>query len=402
MNPYDYFDKICLVNLDNRPDRLERAKVELERAGIWDRVLRVPGIYLPDNPSRGNHLAHANCIKSAIDAGARNVLILEDDIEWLEDPLLFKRVVPELTDWDLLYLGVNTEKDCYQVSRHLAKLNFAYATHAYAINKNMFEKILAINEDPNTIHNDVRMCEEIIPYYNCYQTIPMLAGQRSDYSDLQKMVMTSNPVFIQRFQEHLKPMGFLTAEPTFVTFITPTVGRRTLQRTIDSIIRQHDWDWKSIVMFDGRDINFSTDNDHVSVTSCERKNHAGLVRNEAMKLVTTDWIAFVDDDDWIELDYIETLKQFSKYDVVIFTYKDVSNGNIQPPLGGDSDFKSGNVGISFSVKTDFIIKNNIQFREGPLEDFDFLDQCRSKGATYKVTHLIKYFVGKRGEWRENV
>lgn len=402
MNPFDYFDRIFCINLDSRLDRWNKVQIEFEKAGIFDRVERMSAMDIPDNPAMGNHLSHALCIREGIKSGANNILIFEDDIEWLDNPLLLKRIIPELTDWDILYLGVNTEKDCNQVSRHLARLSFAYSTHAYAINKSLFEKILAISEDPNTDHNDVRITKEIIPYYKCYATIPLLAGQRNGYSDIQKDNTSYNSIFLRRFEDHLKTLWFPTAEPTFVTFVTPTIGRKTLQRAVDSVIRQHDWDWKHIVMFDGREINFSSDNDHVLVTSCERKNSAGLTRNEAMKLVTTDWIAFLDDDDWLETDYIENLKRYTNYDIVIFTYRDVVNNNTQPPIDGERDFRAGNVGISFAIKTDFVIKHNIQFCSGGMEDFDFLDQCRSAGATYIKTNLIKYFVGGRGEWRENV
>lgn len=401
MNPYDFFDSIYCINLDRRTDRWGEAVQEFKKAVIENKVTRISAVDLPDNPSKGNHLSHARALRDAKEKGARNCLIFEDDIEWINDPLLFKRVVPEIPhDYGIIYLGVNTERDCYQISRHLAKLTFAFSTHAYAINSNMFDKMIELNEDPTTIHNDVRICNEIIPNYNCFQTIPFLAGQRNDYSDIQKTQINSNPIFIQRFEEHLKPMWFPVAEPTFVTFITPTLGRPTLSRTINSIINQQDWDWKSVVMFDGKEPNYSTDNDHIIVTRTADHLGAGQVRNEAMKLVTTDWIAFVDDDDWLELDYIDTLKQYCKYDIVIFTYKDVKTGNVQPPIDSESSFRFGNVGISFAVKTDFLIKNNIKFREVPCEDYHFLDDCRNAGASYINTHLIKYWVGGRGEWQE--
>jgi len=400
MGPFDYFDKIYCINLDSRPDRWELAKEEFQKACILDRVERFSAVAMPENPARGNHLSHAQCIRKAKEAGAKNVLIFEDDIEWLDNPLELKRVIPELKEWDLLYLGVNTERVCYQESYHLARLTFAYSTHAYAINNTLFDTLIELNEDPKTLHNDVRMSDEIVPKYKCYATIPLLAGQRKSFSNVMNTVMDSNPVFLSRFKDNLVTKQFPVAEPTFVTFIIPTMGRSTLARTVDSIIAQSAWNWKAIVMFDGRDPNYSTTNDHVSIYKREQKGHAGLVRNDAMKYVTTDWIAFVDDDDWVTDDYVHTLMRYANdYDVVIFSYKDVTNGNVQPP-SSHRDFVYCNVGISFAVRTDFVIRNNIQFPAFSTEDFGFLDACRKAGARYILTHEIKYLVGGIGGWRE--
>ncbi len=397
LNPFSCFDKIYCINLDSRPDRWELVQKEFAKADILDLVERFPAIEIPDNPSKGNHLSHAACIRMAKESGARNVLIFEDDLEWLDDPLVLKRAIHQLPeDWDLFYLGVNIERPAFQVDYHIAKLTFAYSTHAYAINSNMFDLLIELNEDPKTIHNDVRISTDIVPNHNVYCTIPLLAGQRKSYSDIMSTVMDSNPVFINRFNTLLVRKQFPVHEPTFCTFITPTIGRKSLSRTVDSIINQREWDWKAIVMFDGREINYHTDNDHVRVMRSEQQNSAGLTRNEAMKYVTTDWIAFVDDDDWIEPDYLNSLKvRANDYDVVIFTYKNVRNGNVQPPPY-HNDFVACNVGISFAVRTDFVIRNRIQFPWGAIEDFAFLDACRSAGARYTLTKEIKYLVGGIG------
>jgi hypothetical protein len=401
MNPYDIFDKIYCINLDSRPDRMELAWKEFEQAGIKERVERIPGTIVPENPCYGNHLSHAFCLQRAKKSGAGNCLIFEDDIEWLNDPLDFKKTAPELKclDWDLLYLGVNTEKDCFQVTRHLAKLTFAYSTHAYAINNSLFDVLIALNTDPLTIHNDVKMTESIIPHYNCYANIPLLAGQRTSYSDIMGKVMSSNSVFLERFSDHLIRKTYPDTEPTFVTFITPTLGRSTLKRTMDSIVGQRSWNWKHIVMFDGVDPNITSDDSHVTIVRTETRGGAGSARNKALKYVTTDWVAFVDDDDWIDLDYVEAIQRHSgNTDVIIFTYKDVTNGNMQPPHNINT-IVAGNVGISFAVRTDFIIKNNIEFYPGGMEDFVFLDACQRAGAKISFTHEVKYWVGGRGCWQ---
>ncbi len=184
----------------------------------------------------------------------------------------------------------------------------------------------------------------------------------------------------------------------FVTFITPTLGRPTLARTFKSLEAQRDWDWKWFVVWDGIEPNqkFNTDRQFDVVTP--KLSHAGLVRNVGIEKVTTQWMAFIDDDDWISDIYVNRLKHYSSnLDVVIFTYRDVKTGNTQPPQNF-TDIVSCNVGISFACRTDFIKENNIRFTPYSIEDFRFLDDCRRAGARYKLTHEILYWVGGISGW----
>ena len=391
-----------MSTLNSRPDRWELAKEEFRKAGIEDRVERFPAIEMPENPSRGNHLSHAQCIRKAKEAGAKNVLIFEDDIQWLNDPLLFRNVIFELDKWDLLYLGVNTERDCYQISHHLARLTFAYSTHAYAINHTLFDKLIELNEDPNTIHNDVSISNEIVPNYICLATIPLLAGQRKSYSNIMNCEMDSNPVFLSRFESHLIRKD-LPVEPYLVTFVIPTIGRQSLVRAVDSIINQPEWNWRAIVVFDGREPNYSTANNHVKIITTERLQWPGLVRNVALPYVTTAWTAFLDDDDYIAPTYIEALKRHigdhPEADVFQFTYRDQTNGNTRPG-GNIHDVAMGETGISFVARTKLIQDHNIKFMPAACEDFFFVRECIWNGAKYFVTHDTQYYVSKRGRWEE--
>lgn len=199
-------------------------------------------------------------------------------------------------------------------------------------------------------------------------------------------------------------------KPDFVSFIIPTKGRNSLKKTIQSLLDQTDWNWRGLIVFDGIDpiiikdlnpnINYLIDN-HFRVFSCEHKGHAGLVRNEVLNLVDTRWTAFVDDDDLLKPTYLNSLKRYENEnpdkDIIIFTYRDIENGNTQPPSNLNY-IKECNVGISFAIKTEFVQKNNILFTPGGVEDFRFLQDCVNKGANYLITHDIQYYVGHRSAW----
>ena len=77
-----------------------------------------------------------------------------------------------------------------------------------------------------------------------------------------------------------------------------------------------------------------------------KNGQSGLVRNEGIKLVKTEWIGFLDDDDSLEKDYVDTLfKKYSKHDFVVWRMK-YENGMVLPPFSMN-DLVFAHVGISF-------------------------------------------------------
>lgn len=187
-----------------------------------------------------------------------------------------------------------------------------------------------------------------------------------------------------------------------ITFITPSIGRATLQSTINSLNSLTRNNWRHIIIFDGVEPTVQPNNRTVVLQVEKEGRGAGIVRNHAFDYVDTEWIGFVDDDDMLSKFYIERmeywLNQVPDLDIIIFAYKDLSNGNVQPRIG-TRDFVYCQVGISFAVRTDFVMENNIRFRAGGIEDFYFLDECRNAGAKYIITNEVQYYVSRRGVWK---
>lgn len=180
-----------------------------------------------------------------------------------------------------------------------------------------------------------------------------------------------------------------------ITFIIPSLNRPTIIRTIDSLLNQSNPNWKCIIIYDGVDgVKFEDPRIKtikIEKTGLEGPNNgqSGLVRNEGLKLVDTNWIGFLDDDDSLDTDYVKTL--FTKYndkDFVVFRMK-YSNGKILPPPGDDR-LRFAAVGISFCYKNKFenlLFDNN---RDG--EDFDLLMKLKSLTDNYVITPEIFYKV----------
>src|SRR6056297_1972222 len=112
-NPFDYFDEIYCINLDERKDRWEHAKNEFKKANILDRVKRFSAIR--ENDGRlGIIKSNLAIVKLAKEKKLKNVLVFEDDFEFIvDDP---QKVLYDTlkqvgkNKWHLFYLGANTHR----------------------------------------------------------------------------------------------------------------------------------------------------------------------------------------------------------------------------------------------------------------------------------------------------
>lgn len=181
-----------------------------------------------------------------------------------------------------------------------------------------------------------------------------------------------------------------------ITFIIPTIGRSTLDRSLLSLKAQTNPIWKAIVIFDGMSPTVTNDDDRIQFLTIEKKgsnvNRSGNVRNEGMKHVKTEWVGFLDDDDTLTRDYVDKFQIESKKnpDAIIFRMQ-YSNGLILPPPG-DTTFKINHVGISFCFKTSIFQVENIQFNQSGVEDFDLLDRFRKNNKNIIISRYITYLV----------
>jgi glycosyltransferase involved in cell wall biosynthesis len=181
-----------------------------------------------------------------------------------------------------------------------------------------------------------------------------------------------------------------------ITFIIPSLNRPTLKRTIESLVQQSVPNWKAIVVYDGVD-GESFDDDRVKTIKIEKtgligpnNGQSGLVRNEGIKLVDTEWIGFLDDDDSIDKNYVKILfEKYNKYDFVVWRMA-YENGLVLPPFHLN-ELKFATVGISFCYKkTIFKELFFSQNRDG--EDFDFLTELKKQSNKFVITPEVMYNV----------
>lgn len=176
-------------------------------------------------------------------------------------------------------------------------------------------------------------------------------------------------------------------------FIIPTIGRHTLEKTLESVGNiqpVEGWKCDSLVVFDGIE---PTVINSIRIEKSGESNHAGRVRNEGIKYVSSDWIGFVDDDDIVHPGYLKALSEcpIDEVDVVIFRMVYAKNGLILPPPGAN-EFRMCEVGISFCVRRSCFTDDGIWFEPSAVEDYTLLDTLRSRGKKIHMSEAVVYMV----------
>jgi glycosyl transferase family 25 len=103
---WEFIDKIIYINLDDRNDRREIMKTFFEKGQIpADKILRFPAIKR-NNGGLGCLESHTEVLKMAKQNNWKNVLILEDDLEWLDLEEGYKQLeeLVQKPDWDVIML----------------------------------------------------------------------------------------------------------------------------------------------------------------------------------------------------------------------------------------------------------------------------------------------------------
>lgn len=210
----EYFDKIFVINLNHRSDRWEQCTKLFSEYNItnYERFEAICPKYenipkklynnLVVNKKEwyvtgavGCKLSHLEIIKLAKERNYNNFLVLEDDF-CIQKTIgdfnnIFNNFINEIKNinWDMIYLGGNNLIKPKSINnlKLLHKAVKVNTTHAYCLNKSLFDKCI----------NEISICgTEIDDYYknniqknnelNVYCIFPSLIKQRESVSDIFK------------------------------------------------------------------------------------------------------------------------------------------------------------------------------------------------------------------------
>ena len=192
-----------------------------------------------------------------------------------------------------------------------------------------------------------------------------------------------------------------------ITFIIPTIGRLSLNDTINSLYNLENKNWNAIIIFDGIKNNFQFNDERLiileidKVGKIDKKNNAGCVRNIGFDYIKnknnnidTEFIGFVDDDDTLHPKYIHYLleeKNINNHlDLIIFRM--IYKNNVFLPSKFDTKIKVKHFGISFAFKKKIINNVDNYFINYPYEDYLFLKNIEKNHYKIIISPFINYFI----------
>lgn len=192
-------DRIYLLNLRRREDRLLEAKKELRRVGIYPKDYVIYNAFdgkeleIYSNHDKitpgaiGCYLSHLAIWKDAILNNFSRIVVFEDDIIF---PGAFrKRYRNSIRDnIDFLFLGWYKNEGCIQSSYtdNLIKAKYIYGTHGYVVNNR--KTLLLLEKGVNTLDLQVDgKMELVLENVNTWFCNPPIVNQTGLSTDIQRI-----------------------------------------------------------------------------------------------------------------------------------------------------------------------------------------------------------------------
>ena len=187
MEVNDYFEKVYVINLDRRTDRMEKLDPQLNKLGIkYERFSAVDGKELGIDPIIAGTMSHHQLLTKCEN---KRVLILEDDANFVDDfNKKFDEVMQHLpADTDIFYLGALLPRHTGKVddigNKYWFKQVLTTGSHAYSINPARV-KYFANKLDGYEWYIDIGL-RIFAEGYKALVAQPNLVTQFPSYSDLR-------------------------------------------------------------------------------------------------------------------------------------------------------------------------------------------------------------------------
>ena len=193
----DFIEKVVYINLERRKDRLVQIQKELS-------------IFPPEKVQRFNAISHEKgligCVKShiavlemAISQNWKNVLIVEDDMQWYNfSEVILRSLLSQ--PYDVIGLGgtfVRYNKDTYKASFFSTTTAYVISNHYYSVLLQNFkegcQKLIESYEPPKYALD--RYWQQIQARDNWYIIMPPICIQRPSYSDIENTNVNYNSLF---------------------------------------------------------------------------------------------------------------------------------------------------------------------------------------------------------------
>jgi glycosyl transferase family 25 len=197
MNDISDIDHTFYINLESRPDRKQHVEEQLHNIGIQN-VTRFNAIQTL-NGAIGCSLSHLKCLEIAKQNKYDHILIVEDDIQFLNPSLFVTQLNKFLTNhktWDVVLVAGNNIPPYKVIDDSCVKISKCQTTTGYMIKNHYYDTL--INNFKTGIQKLMKEPEKHIMYAidkywfqlqgkdSWYLITPLTVTQREDYSNIEK------------------------------------------------------------------------------------------------------------------------------------------------------------------------------------------------------------------------
>ena len=145
---WDFFDAVYCISVRNRQDRRATARKAFAEVGVLPRVEFILVDKHPDNPEQGIYESHLLCMKKALAAGARTILLFEDDILFHNfSSVKLTQCCSSLArqpQWNALFLGCMVNGIRRTANPCLGRIRYQCLTHAYAVTADFARHLVTV------------------------------------------------------------------------------------------------------------------------------------------------------------------------------------------------------------------------------------------------------------------
>lgn len=195
----EFIPHILYINLDSRPDRLAQITSELSCMGLsgerLSAVNTVPHGYI------GCSATHIKGLKLARECGWENVVMLEDDFQFVVNKETLERQLREFfsrgIEYDVLFLGYNLINSGPK-DNLVGKALEVQTTSGYIVHKRFYDILIKHLEEGleklTATHNPSKYTidqwwKSLQPVHSWYYFVNRIGIQRPGYSDIEGRVV---------------------------------------------------------------------------------------------------------------------------------------------------------------------------------------------------------------------
>ena len=215
MNNITDIQNTFYINLDSRRDRREYIEKEMQKLNLGIPAQRFNAIKL-QNGRIGCSLSHLRCIMMAKENNWTHILIVEDDIHFL-DPSAFQKQLNSFlsskVEWDVVLFAGNNVPPYKICGTHSIQVSKCQTTTGYMVKQHYYDILIAnikegisllVKEPANHFHYAIdKYWFQLQMRDKWFLITPLSVVQREDYSDIEKKATNYSRLMLDIDKPHL-------------------------------------------------------------------------------------------------------------------------------------------------------------------------------------------------------